>query len=68
MTEAGPRQAPVISPCIGTCRINRRSRLCEGCRRTIGEIADWLSLSDAEKRAVIAELRNRDPFSDPPGG
>jgi predicted Fe-S protein YdhL (DUF1289 family) len=51
----------VISPCIGVCRINRDSHLCEGCRRTLTEIAEWLHLSDDQKRAVIAALPGRDP-------
>lgn len=53
----------VISPCISVCRINRRSRLCEGCRRSMSEIADWLELSDDQKREIIADLATRDPFA-----
>ena len=53
----------VISPCISVCRINPRTRLCEGCRRTMAEIAAWLDYSDDEKRAIIAELPTRDPLA-----
>lgn len=53
----------VISPCISVCRINPTSRLCEGCRRTMGEIAAWLNYSEEEKQAIVAELPNRDPFA-----
>jgi len=58
------RAMTVISPCTGVCRINPRSRLCEGCRRSLAEIAEWLGYSDAEKRAIIAALPARDPFAD----
>jgi predicted Fe-S protein YdhL (DUF1289 family) len=50
----------VISPCTGVCRINRRTYLCDGCRRSVTEIATWLELSDEQKRALIAELATRD--------
>lgn len=54
----------VISPCISVCRINPRTRLCEGCHRTMAEIAAWLDYSDDQKRAIIAELPSRDPYGD----
>jgi len=33
--------------------------LCEGCLRTLDEIAAWSSLDDAGKRAVLSQLRQR---------
>ena len=47
------------SPCTGVCRIDWTSGLCEGCKRTLGEIADWPMLKPAEKRAVLAQLPAR---------
>jgi uncharacterized protein len=47
------------SPCDGTCRIDRTSGLCEGCKRTLDEIADWSMLKPAEKRAILAKLPAR---------
>ncbi|MDE2404277.1 MAG: DUF1289 domain-containing protein [Sphingomonadales bacterium] len=47
------------SPCTGVCRIDPGTRWCLGCRRTLGEIADWPMLSNAEKRAVLARLPGR---------
>jgi hypothetical protein len=44
--------APVPSPCIDVCRMNPDTGWCEGCLRTIDEIAGWSSLDDAQKRAV----------------
>ncbi|WP_433704206.1 DUF1289 domain-containing protein [Paraburkholderia sacchari] len=42
----------MISPCINVCRMHEPSALCEGCLRTIDEIAAWSTLDDAAKRAV----------------
>lgn len=47
MTEA------VASPCIDVCRMNPRTELCDGCFRTIDEIAGWSSFDDAQKRAAL---------------
>jgi predicted Fe-S protein YdhL (DUF1289 family) len=46
--------------------MNERSGLCEGCGRTLDEIALWSLLDDGEKRAVWAELaRRRGATADP---
>jgi hypothetical protein len=47
------------SPCTGICRIDPVSQLCEGCKRRLGEIADWPMLTPAQKRAILADLRER---------
>lgn len=49
----------VASPCISVCRIDEASGWCEGCLRTIDEIAAWSLLDDDEKRAVWSELQRR---------
>ena len=49
----------VPSPCISVCRIEPASGWCEGCYRTIDEIARWGLLDDDEKRGVWAELKRR---------
>ncbi|RJG07501.1 DUF1289 domain-containing protein [Noviherbaspirillum cavernae] len=49
----------VPSPCINVCRMNPRTGLCEGCYRTIDEIAQWGSASEETKRAVWVEIRRR---------
>ena len=49
----------VTSPCVNTCRINRRSGWCEGCRRTVDEITRWPIASDAERRAILDGLPGR---------
>jgi uncharacterized protein len=49
----------VASPCINVCRMDAKSGYCEGCRRTLDEIASWSEYSAAEKRAVLALLPAR---------
>ncbi|MEM5341943.1 DUF1289 domain-containing protein [Paraburkholderia azotifigens] len=51
--------APVPSPCINVCRMNKATGLCEGCMRTIDEIANWSSFDDAAKRGVWDEIEKR---------
>lgn len=59
----------VPSPCVDICRMDDVSGLCEGCARTLDEIAGWSQLGAAGKRRVIAQLPARraalaDPFGD----
>ncbi|MFT3819144.1 MAG: DUF1289 domain-containing protein [Rubrivivax sp.] len=50
---------PVPSPCVNVCRMNAATGLCEGCLRTLDEIATWSTLGDEAKRAVWALLDQR---------
>ena len=50
---------PVPSPCVSVCRMDERSGWCEGCLRTLDEIALWSVLDDDDKRAVWVELSRR---------
>jgi len=50
-----PPSIPVQSPCIGVCHLDGAG-LCEGCRRTIGEIAAWSSMDEAERRRFMEEV------------
>lgn len=47
------------SPCIGVCRMDARTGWCEGCFRTIDEIAAWGLLDDAERGDVWDQLDGR---------
>ncbi|MFM5931845.1 MAG: DUF1289 domain-containing protein [Novosphingobium sp.] len=47
------------SPCTSVCRIDPKTSWCIGCRRTLGEIADWPMLTATEKRAVLSRLPGR---------
>ncbi|NMG65547.1 DUF1289 domain-containing protein [Azoarcus indigens] len=49
----------VASPCIGVCRMNPATGWCEGCLRTLDEIANWSRASDADKRRVLLALAVR---------
>ena len=51
--------SPVPSPCVNVCRMNAHTGWCEGCRRTIDEIAAWSTLPDPAKRAVWKLLPQR---------
>lgn len=51
--------APMPSPCIGVCRIDKRDSLCSGCLRTLDEIAEWSIFDEARKRAVWQAIRQR---------
>ena len=55
--EAEPRR--VESPCVGVCVIDEASGLCEGCLRTLDEIAVWGSSSAAQRRETLAEIERR---------
>jgi predicted Fe-S protein YdhL (DUF1289 family) len=44
------------SPCIKICVIDPKTRLCDGCGRTIDEIASWSSFSPEDRRRIMAEL------------
>ena len=51
----------VPSPCTSVCRMDRLSGFCEGCLRTIPEIAGWSRMEDETRRHVwrAIELRAR---------
>jgi prolyl-tRNA editing enzyme YbaK/EbsC (Cys-tRNA(Pro) deacylase)/predicted Fe-S protein YdhL (DUF1289 family) len=50
---------PVPSPCINVCRMDAATGWCEGCLRTLPEIAAWGGLPDEDKRAVWRALPAR---------
>lgn len=47
------------SPCVGVCRLDRASNLCEGCLRTPHEIARWPFAEPGEKLGILERLRER---------
>ena len=52
-TEAVP------SPCISVCRMNEQTGFCEGCLRSITEIARWANTDDADRRAILERIEQR---------
>lgn len=59
MTHEKTRPRPIPSPCIGVCALDEKD-LCIACRRSGMEIAEWGVLSDEQKRAVWALIRQRE--------
>ncbi|GAB4168532.1 MAG: hypothetical protein OHK0026_07530 [Rhodocyclaceae bacterium] len=49
----------LASPCIDICRMDEASGLCEGCLRTLEEIAEWSSASGERRRAILAAIAAR---------
>lgn len=47
------------SPCISVCVLDEASGLCEGCLRTLDEIANWGMMECAQQRAVWAAIEQR---------
>jgi predicted Fe-S protein YdhL (DUF1289 family) len=45
------------SPCIGVCS-TLFDEICKGCGRTADEVANWVFLSDEEKRAVWTRIEH----------
>ena len=56
--EIVPAQA-IASPCVNICRIDPASSLCEGCARTIDEIAGWTTMNPAQRAAILSALPGR---------
>lgn len=46
----------VPSPCVDVCRLHAPTGWCEGCARTIDEIAAWGRLDDESRRRVWSQL------------
>jgi predicted Fe-S protein YdhL (DUF1289 family) len=49
----------ITTPCINVCVLDPRTGLCRGCGRSADEIAAWASMSEAERKRIMAELPNR---------
>ena len=49
----------IASPCINVCRMDPITGLCEGCARTLDEIARWGTASEDDKRAILDFVARR---------
>ncbi|BDU59257.1 hypothetical protein LMORI2_22390 [Limnohabitans sp. MORI2] len=47
------------SPCISVCRMSDDTTYCEGCWRSLDEIAGWAQRNPDEKRAVWQQIEER---------
>ena len=62
VAEMAPKAADgphVPSPCQSVCIMHPETGLCEGCLRTIDEIAAWSRMDNPAKLAVWAQLPER---------
>lgn len=61
--QRAQRRAPpgsgVPSPCVGICRMDAATGFCQGCHRTLDEIAGWSTACDDQKRAIWALVERR---------
>ena len=55
--DAPPK--PIATPCVKVCIVDGESGLCLGCYRTLGEVARWSVLAEAEREEIIAALPGR---------
>ena len=51
----------VESPCLNICTLDRATRICTACRRTLAEIGGWSRMSDAERRRVLDRIAAENP-------
>ena len=49
----------IPSPCMGVCRLDEATRLCQGCLRTTHEIARWPYADAPERLEILQRLRER---------
>ncbi len=47
------------TPCTGICKIDQETRQCQGCLRTIDEIASWATLTPAKRSHIMHALQKR---------
>lgn len=47
----------VDSPCVSICRM--KHGYCEGCGRTLGEIAEWSRATDDRRREILSRIAGR---------
>jgi predicted Fe-S protein YdhL (DUF1289 family) len=51
---------PIYSPCIRICSVNPQTKFCDGCYRTLPEIAKWTRFTHEERDVILAELPLRE--------
>lgn len=45
-----------VTPCVSVCQINKETRTCTGCGRTIDEITQWTSYTDEKRMEIMKRL------------
>lgn len=54
-----PVPQPIKTPCVKVCAVDGQTGHCLGCGRTLGEIAQWARLTDAQREDVMERLPQR---------
>jgi predicted Fe-S protein YdhL (DUF1289 family) len=49
----------IASPCVGICTLDAETGRCDGCLRTIDEIAAWGALDERVRREIWKRLPAR---------
>ncbi|MDP3135080.1 MAG: YbaK/EbsC family protein [Burkholderiaceae bacterium] len=57
--QARVAQGAQPSPCVSVCHMDPASGLCEGCYRTLDEIAAWSTMNEPGKRDVWRRIERR---------
>lgn len=50
---------PIPTPCVRICCVSPKTNWCEGCFRTLKEIATWGRMTQEERDLVTAALPER---------
>jgi predicted Fe-S protein YdhL (DUF1289 family) len=50
---------PAPSPCIGICRMDDARGVCEGCWRTLAEIAEWGRAPERRRLEILRSVTAR---------
>jgi predicted Fe-S protein YdhL (DUF1289 family) len=58
-TDAHAQTRRLESPCIGVCVVDPDSGLCEGCLRTLDEVAAWGAASIDQRREILVAVDRR---------
>lgn len=53
----------VESPCINVCKMDAQSGLCQGCFRSLDEIAAWSGASETERQRIVVAAHRRAAFA-----
>ena len=46
----------MITPCISICQVEKETRICKGCGRSIEEIRMWSRYTDIERMDIMRRL------------
>lgn len=59
LEAAATSPGPVRSPCMSVCRMDAATGLCEGCLRTLDEIARWADMDTPDRLDVWQQVGRR---------